>query len=86
MTTLKGVVNMKIDWKTKLSSRKFWVTLVGFITPTLLAFGATESTASQVAAIIMAGGAVIAYILSEGMVDAGRNSDKDDKGDEDDET
>lgn len=77
---------MKIDWKTKLSSRKFWVTLVGFITPTLLAFGATESTASQVAAIIMAGGAVIAYILSEGMVDAGRNSDKDDKGDKDDET
>lgn len=73
---------MKIDWKTKLSSRKFWVTLVGFITPTLLAFGATESTASQAAAIIMAGGAVIAYILSEGMVDAGRNSDKDDKDDE----
>ena len=73
---------MKIDWKTKLSSRKFWVTLVGFVTPTLLAFGATESTASQVAAIIMAGGAVIAYILSEGMVDAGRNSDKGDKDDE----
>lgn len=73
---------MKIDWKAKLSSRKFWVTLVGFVTPTLLAFGATESTASQVAAIIMAGGAVIAYILSEGMVDAGRNGSKDDKDDE----
>lgn len=67
---------MKIDWKAKLSSRKFWAALVGFVTPTLLAFGATENTASQVAAIIMAGGAVIAYILSEGMVDAGRNGEK----------
>lgn len=80
--TSKGRVNMKIDWRAKLSSRKFWAALVGFVTPTLLAFGATENTASQVAAIIMAGGAVIAYILSEGMVDAGRNSDKDDKNDE----
>ena len=74
---------MKIDWKAKLSSRKFWAALVGFVTPTLLAFGATENTASQVAAIIMAGGAVIAYILSEGMVDAGRQqSDESSKEDD----
>ena len=44
---------MKIDWKHKLTSRKFWSAVVGFITPTLLAFGATDSTAAQVTAIIM---------------------------------
>lgn len=67
---------MKIDWKAKLSSRKFWAALIGFVTPTLLAFGITESTASQVAAIIMAGSTLISYILSEGFVDAGRNGEK----------
>lgn len=64
---------MKIDWKHKLTSRKFWSAVVGFITPTLLAFGATDSTAAQVTAIIMGGGTLIAYILGEGMVDAGRD-------------
>ena len=68
---------MKIDWKAKLTSRKFWSAVVGFVTPTMLAFGATDSTATQVTAIIMAGGTLIAYIIGEGMVDAGRNdSDK----------
>lgn len=63
---------MKIDWKQKLTSRKFWSAVVGFITPILLAFGATDSTTAQVTAIIMGGGTLIAYILGEGMVDAER--------------
>ena len=64
---------MKIDWKAKLTSRKFWSAVVGFVTPTMLAFGATDSTATQVTAIIMAGGTLIAYIIGEGLVDSGRN-------------
>ena len=60
-----------IDWKRKLSSRKFWTAVVGFITPLLLAFGVSESTVTQVAAIIMAGADVAAYIIAEGLVDAG---------------
>lgn len=68
---------MKIDWKAKLTSRKFWSAVVGFVTPTLLAFGVTDSTATQVTAIIMAGGTLIAYIIGEGLVDAEKNnSDK----------
>lgn len=68
---------MKIDWKSKLTSRKFWSAVVGFVTPTLLAFAATDSTATQVTAIIMAGGTLIAYIIGEGLVDAEKNnSDK----------
>ena len=59
-----------IDWKRKLTSRKFWMAVVAFITPLLLAFGMADSTVTQVTAIIMAGADVLAYILAEGMVDA----------------
>jgi len=59
-----------IDWKRKLTSRKFWMAIVAFITPLMLAFGVTESDAAQVTAIIMAGADVVAYIIAEGMVDA----------------
>ena len=59
-----------MDWKKKLTSRKFWLAIVGFITPLLLAFGVTETDVTQVTAIIMAGADVLAYILAEGMVDA----------------
>ncbi len=54
----------------KLTSRKLWAAIVGFITPLMLAFGYTESQTSQVAAIVMAGGTLIAYIVGEGMTDA----------------
>ena len=61
---------MKIDWKRKLSSRKFWTAVVGFVTPLLLAFGISQEVVAQVASIIMACGVLIAYILSEGFIDA----------------
>ena len=61
---------MTIDWKRKLTSRKFWMALVAFITPLLLAFGVSEDSVTQVTAIIIAGADVLAYILAEGMVDA----------------
>lgn len=60
----------KIDWVKKLTSRKFWIALVGFITPLMLAFNVSESVATEVTAIIMAGADVFIYILAEGMVDA----------------
>ena len=61
---------MSIDWKRKLTSRKFWMAVVAFITPLMLAFGVSESSVTQVVAIIMAGADVVAYIIAEGMVDA----------------
>lgn len=59
-----------IDWKRKLTSRKFWMALAAFVTPLLLAFGVAENTVTQVTALIMAGADVVAYILAEGLVDA----------------
>ena len=60
---------MKIDWKSKLTSRKFWAAVAGFVAPLLLAFGVSESVVSEVTGIIMSGSTVIAYIIAEGMVD-----------------
>lgn len=59
-----------IDWKKKLTSRKFWMAVVAFVTPLLLAFGVAEDTVTQVTALVMAGADVVAYILAEGLVDA----------------
>ena len=61
---------MKIDWIKKLTSRKFWLALVAFITPLLLAFGVAQDSVTQIVAIIMAGADVVAYIIAEGLVDA----------------
>ena len=60
-----------IDWKRKLTSRKLWMAIVAFVTPLLLAFGLAETEVSQIVAIIMAGADVVAYIIAEGLVDAG---------------
>jgi hypothetical protein len=60
----------KQDIIRKLTSRKFWMALIGFITPLLLAFGVAEATTTQITAIIIAGADVLAYILAEGMTDA----------------
>ena len=63
---------MSINWKQKLTSRKFWAAIVGFVTPMLLAFGMAEDNVTQIIAIIMAGADVVAYIIAEGLVDANR--------------
>lgn len=59
-----------MNWKKKLTSRKFWVAVVGFVTPLLLAFGKSQDEVTQIASIIMAGGTLIAYIIGEGLIDA----------------
>lgn len=61
-----------IDWKKKLSSRKFWAAVVGFVTALLVIFGVENPTTEQVAALITAAGIVVAYIFGEGMVDSAR--------------
>lgn len=61
---------MKIDWKAKLTSRKLWVSIAGFVTMLLTASGMDPDSSQQIAAIIMAGAIVISYIIGEGLVDA----------------
>lgn len=63
---------MKINWKQKLTSRKFWAAVIGFITALMVAFGVNDLTIEQVVAMITAASTLIAYIIGEGMVDAAR--------------
>ena len=63
---------MNINWKQKLTSRKFWAAVITFVTTVLVAFGVERVTTEQVTAIIAATSAVVAYILGEGLVDSAR--------------
>ena len=59
-----------IDWKRKLTSRKFWAAVADFVGMLLVALHLSEDTATQITALIMAGAGVIAYIVGEGLADA----------------
>ena len=61
---------MKIDWKRKLTSRKFWAAVALFVSGLIVAFGKDKSQAEAIAGLIMQGAAVIAYIVGEGLTDA----------------
>lgn len=55
----------------KLTSRKLWVAVSEFVSMLIIALGVAENTATQVAALIMAGAGAIGYIIGEGLADAG---------------
>lgn len=59
-----------MDWKQKLTSRKFWAAVINFVTQLLIVFKVEQNEIAQVAAVIMAGAGVVAYIIGEGMADA----------------
>lgn len=60
----------QIDWKRKLTSRKFWVAVVGLVSGLLMAFKVDGQTVETVSGCIMAAASVIAYIIGEGLADA----------------
>ena len=66
----------KIDWKRKLTSRKFWIAVISFVTLLLIFFNVPQETVAQIAEIIMAGAVVIGYIIGEGLAD-GMNKKED---------
>ena len=61
---------MNIDWKRKLTSRKLWISLAGFVAGLIIIFGGTQDVADKVTGAIMSGAAVIGYAIGEGLVDA----------------
>ena len=65
---------MAIDWKRKLTSRKFWAAVADFVGMLLIALHVADTTATQVTALIMAGAGIIAYIIGEGMADTADTS------------
>lgn len=59
-----------IDWKRKLTSRKFWMALAAFISGLIIAFKGSAEVAETVSGCIMSAASVIAYVLGEGLADA----------------
>ena len=66
---------MGIDWKRKLSSRKFWAALGALVAAIAVVCGAGESVITEVSAIISSAGVLIAYILGESIIDASAGSE-----------
>lgn len=59
-----------IDWKRKLSSRKLWAAVAGIVTGLAMALGLDQSVISNVAGAVVSAASVVAYIITEGKVDA----------------
>ena len=61
---------MKIDWKKKLSSRKFWAAASALVCALCVLFGVDNFTIEKLTATITALGVLAAYIFTEGYIDA----------------
>lgn len=64
-----------IDWKRKLTSRKWWLSVAAFVLLMYNALGGSAEGAEQIASIIMAGAAVVGYTLAEGLADSGHKEE-----------
>lgn len=59
-----------MDWKKKLTSRKFWIAVCSFVSEMVVACGGSADQATKIVALIMSAATVVAYILAEGLADA----------------
>ncbi len=66
---------MKINWQRKLTSRKLWVSLAGFVAGLIVIFGGEQDTADKVSGAILSGAAVVGYVLGEGLADSGNKEE-----------
>lgn len=60
----------KKDIVRKLTSRKLWMAVAGFVAGLIVAFGKSEATAETVSGLIMSGASVLGYLLAEGLADS----------------
>lgn len=56
--------------KRKLTSRKLWAAIIGFVTAICVLFGVDDIKIEQICALIGAIGTLCVYILAEGYADA----------------
>lgn len=61
----------KDDFIRKITSRKFWVAIAGFITGLIVYMDAEVKSAEALGGLILSFGSVVSYILGEGWADAG---------------
>lgn len=66
---------MKINWARKLTSRKLWVSIAGFVAGLIVLGNGSQETADKISGAIMSGAAVVGYVLGEGLADGGNKKD-----------
>ena len=64
---------MNIDWKRKLTSRKFWMAVISLVTSIVMITGGSDQQAQQIAGVILQAATVLAYCIAEGMADSVTN-------------
>ena len=54
----------------KLTSRKLWVAVAGFVSGLIVAFDGDAETAETISGLILQGASVLGYLIAEGLTDA----------------
>lgn len=72
-----------MDWKRKLTSRKWWTAVTGVIVSLMVLFNADSVQAERITALITAVSSAVAYTLAEGFIDAAAVNAAETKGGED---
>lgn len=67
-----------MDLKRKLTSRKLWLAVAGFVAGLIIAFNGSAEVAETVSGCIMSGASVISYVIGEGLVDSAKGGDGND--------
>lgn len=62
----------QINWKEKLSSRKFWALIAALVLSVLVFFNVGENQIAQITSIITAFGSIAVYIFAEASIDKAR--------------
>lgn len=60
----------------KLTSRKFWVAVAGFVSGLIIALDGDAETAETISGLILQGASVLGYLVAEGLTDAANTSTK----------
>lgn len=63
-----------IDWKRKLTSRKLWIAVSGFVAGLIVIFGGSQEDADKISGAILSGAAILGYMFGEGLADGGHVS------------
>lgn len=71
-----------MNWKSKLTSRKWWAAITGVIVSVMVLFNVDSQQSERITALITAVSSAVAYTIAEGFVDATAVERKEDNDDE----
>lgn len=71
-----------MNWKSKLTSRKWWAAITGVIVSVMVLFNVDSQQSERITALITEVSSAVAYTIAEGFVDAAAVERKEDNDDE----